>query len=83
MGQEGKKMSISMAIFTFINVWWVSLFFILPLGVSQEEKEQAHHYAAAPGKVNWKKKLVQTTLVAAGITALLAIVIQSGIVQVR
>lgn len=76
-------MSISMAIFTFINVWWISLFFVLPLGVEKDGHHLPANYIGAPKNVDWKKKLIQTSLIAAAITGILALIINSGIVQIR
>lgn len=72
-----------MAIFTFINVWWISLFFVLPLGVEQDQAHGISEYPAAPKNIRWKKKFLQATLLAAAITSLLALIIGSGIVQVK
>lgn len=61
-------MSVSLFIFTFINVWWISLFAILPFGVRRVESPEPMHDAGAPEKANLKKKFLINTVVALAIT---------------
>ena len=61
-------MSLSLGIFTFINAWWVTLFFVLPFA----------------GKTpNWKKLLIINSAISFTITAILAAVIHSGFVSLN
>jgi predicted secreted protein len=75
-------MSLSMAIFTFINAWWIMLFMVLPFGVERPENRDKVEYAAAPKAVRWKKKFLVAAVLAAAVTALLAVIINSGLVRV-
>ena len=61
-------MSISFFIFTFVIVWWISLFAVLPFGVKTVKSPDALHYAGAPEKANILKKGLITTVVALIIT---------------
>jgi predicted secreted protein len=71
-------MSISLAIFTFVNAWWISMFIALPFGrVEGQQPDVA--YKASPARFNWKKSVVIATVLALVITALLAGLINSGI----
>lgn len=75
-------MSISFAVFTFINAWWVSLFVVLPWSIERGENNTIE-YAAAPKRIRWRRVAVATTLLAIFFTAALALVIKSGIIPVR
>lgn len=76
-------MSVSMAIFTFINVWCVALFLALPFGIETGPRGNASEYAAAPRRINWKKIVIIDTLLSIVITAAIALIIKTGIVPVR
>ncbi len=76
-------MSISMGIFTFINAWWISLFFMLPFSIEAPGKQEDIGYAAAPKKIRWKRLLAGATMIAIFVTVTLALVIKSGIVPVK
>ncbi len=72
-------MSVTMAVFTYINAWWISLFLVWPFGVEAQQpgadKDTIFDYDAAPKIIRWKKTLLLTSIVSAFITALLALVI--------
>jgi predicted secreted protein len=74
-------MSLSMAVFTFINAWWIMLFFVMPFGVKTAESRNEHEYAAAPKAINWKKMLAINTVLALLATGGLAWLIHSGLIQ--
>lgn len=76
-------MSLSMAVFTFLNVWCVTLFISLPLGIVREKHESAMEYEAAPKRIYWRKIAIINTIIAVIVTAALAIIIKTGIVPVR
>jgi predicted secreted protein len=71
-------MSLSMAIFTFINAWWILLFAVVPCFVKPAQSKDKNDYAAAPAPVPWKRILVIDTLLALLVTLVLAMVIASG-----
>ena len=75
-------MSISLWIFTYLNVWWVTLFMVLPIGVKRVENPDSTHYAAAPEKPMMRKKVIITSLLALVFTCI-DWVIGSGIINVR
>jgi predicted secreted protein len=75
-------MSWSMAVFTFLTVWWVVLFAVLPFAIERGEATGIE-YAGAPKHVYWRKIMIVTTLLAALITACIAFVIHSGIMPLR
>ena len=76
-------MSWLMALFPFLNAWWITLFITVPMCIETGGKESSLDYDAAPKRIHWRKILWLSSLIAAGATLLLALVIESGIVQVR
>jgi predicted secreted protein len=76
-------MTLTFAIFTFINAWAVALFLAFPFSIEMPEKAEGVDYVAAPKKIHWKKLVVIATVIAALFTLALAIVIKSGIVPLR
>lgn len=76
-------MSPAMAVFTFIVSWWIVLFAALPLSIERSENPTKTEYAASPKTVRWGRILLITTLLAALVTALIALVIHSGWITVR
>lgn len=74
-------MSLGWAIFTFINLWWVSLFAVLSLGNSNDRAVGEHDYAAAPDAPNLKKKFLLTSLISALLTGLIAALMNTGIIR--
>ena len=76
-------MSLSMGFFTFFNAWFLMLFFVSPFFVRPATERNALDYAAAPQAMKWKKLLLVNTLVSIVVTLLLALVINSGIFEMR
>jgi predicted secreted protein len=75
-------MSISMAIFTFINAWWIMLFFILPFMTRPAAQHTRMEYAAAPQPIRWRKLFVIDTVLSLAVTGILALIINSGVFPV-
>ena len=71
-------MSISMAIFTFLNSWFVFMFAALPFGREEGEKADVA-YKAAPARFNLKKCAKIAFVMAACFTGVLALIINSGL----
>ncbi len=79
-------MSWSFAFFTWLNAFWVMMFIAIPFSTEYEsprEKENSYVYAAAPKKIYWKKVVAIAATLAIIITAMLALVIKSGIIPVK
>ncbi len=76
-------MSWKFAIFTYLVVWWISLFALLPLWVKPQENPAADQYAAAPEQTHLKRKLLINTGVSAVITLLIHLLLLSGWVPLR
>ena len=76
-------MTLSLGIFTFINVWWVTLFFVLPFGVTMSTTENALDYAAAPKAHKWKKLFLINSIISLVVTLCLAFMIHNGVVSLK
>jgi predicted secreted protein len=75
-------MSVTMAVFTFLNAWWICLFMALPFGREDGTKENIA-YNASPARFNWKKSFKIATLLAALFTVALALIINYELVPLR
>ena len=76
-------MTLSFALFTYINVWWITLFFVLPFGVRRDAAQSPLDYAVAPKAHKWKKLLIINSLISLGLTALIAGMIHAGVVSLK
>jgi predicted secreted protein len=82
-------MSIFGGIVTFIVVWWIVLFMVLPWGVrSQLEASNPDEIVlgseiGAPKKANLKVKFLTTTLIAFAIWAFFFIIFYRDIVSIK
>lgn len=72
-----------MALFTFVNAWWVMLFVALPFATEKNEGSGGIEYAAAPRRVYWRKALIIATVLSFLVTGLLAAVIASQLIPLR
>lgn len=61
-------MTLSLFIFSFVNIWWITLLMVLPFGVKRVESPTPFEAAGAPQKANFFKKCVITTVLAFFIT---------------
>jgi predicted secreted protein len=75
-------MSISTAIATYFLVWWIMLFAVLPWGVRPQEKDAPPGTdPGAPMLPRLGLKLIWTTVVAAVVWAIGALVYVNGLVS--
>ncbi len=68
---------------TFVIVWWLVLFMVLPFGAAPPEEVQPGNARSAPARPRMLIKLLITTLVAAFLTAAVIWFLQSGLIEVR
>lgn len=70
-------MSWQMALFTYINLWCLSLFFVWPFTIetSDQQAVSGHEYGAAPRHIHWKRMMIGTSILAALVTVLIATII--------
>lgn len=70
-------------VLTYLVVWWITFIAVLPFGVKRTENpEEGHSHGAPQNPMLWRK-IFATTVIAAVIVWLIALLLQSGIVPVR
>jgi predicted secreted protein len=67
----------------FAIVWWLVLFMVLPFGAAPPADVEPGMADSAPARPRLLMKVAITTAIAALITALIAWLIDSGLVQLR
>jgi predicted secreted protein len=72
-------MSLSLGFFTFLNAWWIMLFFVLPFHIRKNDRDTDIAYAAAPATPPWRRIIIINTALSLAITAILAVIINSGV----
>ncbi len=68
---------------TYIVAWWITLLFVLPIGVQQPLQRDAVHYAGAPVNVRLLRKLCWNTLLAGAVTVGIHLLCLSGLMPGR
>lgn len=68
---------------TFVIVWWLVLFMVLPFGAAPPDDVAPGTAPSAPAKPRLGLKFLITTLIALALTALIMWVVQSGLVSLR
>jgi predicted secreted protein len=68
---------------TYVVVWWLVLFMVLPFGAAPAEDVQPGHASSAPEKPRMLIKLLITTVIAAGVTAAITALLHSGLISIR
>jgi predicted secreted protein len=76
-------MTLSFGIFTFINVWWVMLFMVLPVGVRMSASRTNLEYAAAPQPHKWKKLFIINSIISFFVTLMIALLIHYDAVPLK
>jgi predicted secreted protein len=68
---------------TFVIVWWLVLFMVLPFGASPPDEVEPGMAPSAPERPRMGLKIAITTVIAAVLTALVLWLLQSGLIQLR
>jgi len=68
---------------TFVIVWWLVLFMVLPFGASPPDEVEPGMAPSAPARPRMGLKIAITTVIAAALTALVLWLLQSGLIQLR
>ena len=68
---------------TFLVIWWLILFMVLPFGAAPPEEVGEGHAASAPAKPRLLIKLAITTVLAIGATMAVQWTLQSGLIELR
>ncbi len=76
-------MSLSLTIFTFINAWWIMLFFVLPFHITVADQSDPLAYAAAPQSVRWKRAFKVNTALALGVTVVLWLMVRFEVIPLH
>lgn len=71
------------AIVTFVVVWWLVLFMVLPWGARPPDEVDAGHAPSAPATPRIGLKMLITTVIALAITAGIQWVIETGAITLR
>jgi len=71
------------AALTFVIVWWLVLFMVLPFGASPPDQIEPGTAPSAPAKPRMALKLLITTAIALALTAAIAWIIESGLISLR
>jgi len=71
------------AAMTFVIVWWLVLFMVLPFGARPPDEVQPGTAPSAPAKPRLGLKFAITTLIALVITGAIAWLIDSGLISLR
>lgn len=71
------------AALTFIIVWWLVLFMVLPFGARPPDEIEPGTAPSAPAKPRMAIKMLITTLIALVITAGIAWLVDSGLISLR
>jgi predicted secreted protein len=67
----------------FAVVWWLVLFMVLPFGAAPPAEVEPGMATSAPAKPRLAVKMAITTILAALVTALIAWLIDSGLIHLR
>ena len=68
---------------TFVVVWWLVLFMVLPFGAAPPEEVEPGMATSAPAKPRIGLKLAITTVIAALLTGAILWLADSGLIQLR
>ncbi len=68
---------------TFLVIWWLILFMVLPFGAAPPDEVRKGHASSAPAKPRLLLKLLITTILAIGATFAVQWFLQSGLIELR
>lgn len=71
------------AVVTFVVVWWLVLFMVLPWGARPPDQVEPGHAASAPARPRIGLKMLITTLIALVITAGIQWIVETGAITLR
>ena len=73
-------MTLPFALFTYLNLWFIMLFFVIAICTKTEAHPAQLDYIAAPKKPYWKKIFYINSLITLVVTLLIAFLINSGLI---
>ena len=76
-------MGVVQGIFTFLIIWWLVIFMVLPWGVKVARTPEEGHAASAPVAPKlWRKALI-TTLITALLWGIVFVIVEFDLVTFR
>ena len=76
-------MNIFATIVSFLVIWWLILFMVLPFGVAPPDVVEKGHASSAPARPRLLMKLLITTVLAIVVTYGVQWLVQSGLIEIR
>ncbi|MGI9416403.1 MAG: DUF1467 family protein [Geminicoccaceae bacterium] len=76
-------MNVFTTAMTFLVIWWLILFMVLPFGAAPPEQVEEGHASSAPAKPRLLIKLLVTTILAIGATLAVQWFLESGLIELR
>ena len=76
-------MSVVEAIVTYLVLWWLALFMVLPWGNRAPDRIGKGHAASAPARPRLLKKAAATTVLATFLFAIAWVTVTFGLIEVR
>ncbi|PCI01778.1 MAG: hypothetical protein COB76_00575 [Alphaproteobacteria bacterium] len=76
-------MGLLTAVFTFLLIWWMVLFTVLPWGNRQPKNPETGMAYGAPENPNMKKKLIATTIVSFIVLGIIYACVEMNIIDFR
>lgn len=70
-------------IVTYLLIWWVVLFAVLPWGVRQQEEVEPGHDPGAPTHPHLIRKAVATSLISAVLWLIAYYIVDAGLLNFR
>jgi len=68
---------------TFVIVWWLVLFMVLPFGAKPPNEVEPGMAPSAPERPRMALKITVTTAIALALTGVAMWLVQSGLIQLR
>jgi predicted secreted protein len=68
---------------TFVIVWWLVLFMVLPFGAKPPNEVEPGMAPSAPERPRMALKIAVTTAIALALTGVAMWLVQSGLIQLR
>ncbi len=66
---------------TFVVVWWLVLFMVLPFGAQPPDEPEPGHAPSAPANPRMGLKILITTLIALALTAGIHWIVEGGLIS--
>ncbi len=76
-------MNLVTAIFSYLMIWWIALFVVLPFGNKPLENPLVGNEPNAPANPRLRQKMVWTSLLALVVWAIVFALVQSHLISFR